>query len=103
MTDGNMLAVEVVYALPERQQLLRITVPAGTNAREALRLSGLVADFPELDVETCPVGVFGKEVPADYQLAEGDRVEVYRPLLNDPRESRRVLAARGVTMGVDKP
>jgi putative ubiquitin-RnfH superfamily antitoxin RatB of RatAB toxin-antitoxin module len=103
MTDVSTLAVEIAYALPEQQRLLRITVPAGTNAREALRLSGLAADFPELDVEACPLGVFGKEVTADYLLAEGDRVEVYRPLVNDPRESRRALAARGVTMGVGKP
>ena len=99
----STLLVEVVYALPERQKLLSVTVPTGTNAREALRLSGLAADFPELNVEACPLGVFGQEVPADYLLREGDRVEVYRPLLNDPRESRRALAARGVTMGVAKP
>jgi putative ubiquitin-RnfH superfamily antitoxin RatB of RatAB toxin-antitoxin module len=102
MTDISTLTIEVAYALPERQRLLRITVPAGTNAREALRLSELAADFPEIDVETCPLGVFGKQVPADYLVVEGDRVEVYRPLVNDPRESRRALAARGITMGAGK-
>ncbi|MCP4831651.1 MAG: RnfH family protein [Gammaproteobacteria bacterium] len=88
----QLLEIEVVYALPDHQRLISIKVPAGINAREALCLSGLGADFPELDVESCPLGVFGKEVAADYLLADGDRLEAYRPLINDPRESRRVRA-----------
>ncbi len=86
--------VEVVYALPDHQQLISIKVPAGTNAREALRLSGLGDDFPELDVENCPLGVFAQEVSADYLLVEGDRVEIYRPLEVDPRTARRIRANR---------
>jgi len=94
MTETSLLGIEVVYALPGHQQIISINVPAGTNAREALRLSNLGAGFPELDVEGCPLGVFGKEVSADYLLSEGDRVEIYRPLINDPRESRRARAAQ---------
>ena len=89
MTEVSLIAIEIVYALPDQQHAACINVPAGTNAREALRLSDFAANFPELDVEACPLGVFGKEVAADYSLAEGDRVEIYRPLLNDPRDSRR--------------
>jgi hypothetical protein len=92
MTEPNLLGIEVVYALPDHQHLISIKVPVGINAREALRLSGLAADFPELDMENCPLGVFAKEVSADYLLAEGDRLEVYRPLINNPRESRRARA-----------
>jgi putative ubiquitin-RnfH superfamily antitoxin RatB of RatAB toxin-antitoxin module len=94
MSEANLLGIELVYALPDHQHLINMKVPAGTNVREALRLSNLGADFPELDVEGCPLGVFGKEVSADYLLSEGDRVEIYRPLINDPRESRRARAAQ---------
>jgi hypothetical protein len=102
VTEGEKIEIEVVYALPERQKLLRLKVPAGTQAREALRLSGIVNDFPQLDVNSCPLGVFGEAVASDYELAEGDRVEIYRPLVNDPREIRRELAAHGASMGSNK-
>jgi hypothetical protein len=99
MSEHELMAVEVVYALPEQQRLVRLTVPVGTSARQALKLSGLAEIFPRLDVEQCPVGVFGREVDSDFVLRDGDRVEVYRPLLNDPRERRRTLARRGQSMG----
>lgn len=102
MTEDETIEIEVVYALPEQQKLLRLKVPAGTQARDALRLSGIANDFPELDVNSCPLGVFGKAVASDYELVEGDRVEIYRPLVNDPRETRRELAAHGASMGTGK-
>jgi putative ubiquitin-RnfH superfamily antitoxin RatB of RatAB toxin-antitoxin module len=59
----------------------------------------LAQQFPDLDVLNCPIGVFGKEVAPDYAVQAGDRVEIYRDLLHDPREARRLLASRGNTMG----
>jgi len=99
MSEHELMAVEAVYALPEQQKLIRFTVAAGTSARQALRLSGLAEIFPQLDVEQCALGVFGREVDSEFVLRDGDRVEVYRPLLNDPRERRRTLARRGQNMG----
>ena len=99
MSDAAQLSIEVVYALPEQQRLLAFDVPAGTTARDALRISAIKDEFPELDIEQCSIGIFGKEVDGGQVLISGDRVEIYRPLLKDPREARRELAARGVTMG----
>ncbi|NNF51544.1 MAG: RnfH family protein, partial [Gammaproteobacteria bacterium] len=70
-----------------------------TTAREAVRLSGIRAEFPEIDLDTAPLGIFGKKVKSDVVLQEGERVEIYRPLKADPREVRRRLAAEGKTMG----
>ena len=102
MADEPVIAVEVVYALPTVQRLIRLEVPSGTTIRAALRLSALDEEFPELDVAHCPLGIFGREEPDSYVLQAGDRVEVYRPLVNEPRETRRQLAARGQTMGTPK-
>ncbi|MBH9396887.1 RnfH family protein [Pseudomonas aeruginosa] len=90
------IAVEVVYALPERQALLRLSVPAGTSAREAVRLSGIAEVFPELDIQRCPRGIFGKALanPEERPLEAGERVEIYRPLIADPKEVRKQRAAR---------
>jgi putative ubiquitin-RnfH superfamily antitoxin RatB of RatAB toxin-antitoxin module len=102
MPESDMIEVEVVYALPEEQYRVRITVPAGTAVRDALRSTALGEGFAELDLAACPIGIFGKEVAADYRLKEGDRIEIYRPLSIDPRAARRKLAAEGVTMGVKR-
>ncbi|EPK5777023.1 RnfH family protein [Pseudomonas aeruginosa] len=90
------IAVEVVYALPERQALLRLSVPAGTSAREAVLASGIAEAFPGLDVQGCPLGIFGKLLarPEERVLEAGERVEIYRPLIADPKEVRKQRAAR---------
>ncbi|EWC40671.1 RnfH family protein [Stutzerimonas stutzeri] len=94
--DKQSIAVEVVYALADRQKLLRMTVPAGTSMREAALRSGLDADFPGLDLAAAPLGIFGKAVakPEERTLEEGERVEIYRPLIADPKEVRKQRAAR---------
>lgn len=96
---AELLSIEVAYALPERQRLVAVKVPAGTTAREAIALSGIAAEFSGLDTAGCPLGIFGEQVQDDYVLSAGDRVEIYRPLINEPRETRRRLAASGRTMG----
>jgi putative ubiquitin-RnfH superfamily antitoxin RatB of RatAB toxin-antitoxin module len=85
------IEVEVVCALPERQPLLRVRVPPGCTAREAVERSGIAAMVPEVDVDRAPLGVFGRvlEDPAGYELVAGDRVEIYRELAQDPRAARR--------------
>ncbi|MEQ8515652.1 MAG: RnfH family protein [Chromatocurvus sp.] len=89
------LAVEVAYALPDRQRILRIEVNPGTTALEAVRQSAIEEEFPELTVdERSPLGIFGQAVPASQVLENGDRVEIYRPLLIDPKEVRRARAAK---------
>jgi len=97
--DPTALRVEVAYALPERQLLLAFTVPQGTTVREAVERSGLAARVAGLDLATAAFGVFGKVVAPDQRVRDGDRVDVLRPLLADPKEVRRQLAAQGKTMG----
>ncbi|NGX16384.1 RnfH family protein [Wenzhouxiangella sp. XN24] len=93
------IEVEVAYARPERQLILAVEVPRGTSAAEAVRLSGIEEKFPEIDLGSQRLGIFGKLCKADRELNPGDRVEIYRPLLADPRAARRELAAAGKSMG----
>lgn len=81
--------VEVVYALPGRQHVASLRLPAGATVADALAAVADQAPFSELDLNDVPVGVFGDPVPRDRVLTDGDRVELYRPLLIDPREARR--------------
>ena len=91
-----MIEVEVVYAAVDRQELLSVTVPEGATVRTALLKSGIDQAFPELDLANCPVGIFGKVIidPDSRLVQAGDRIEIYRPLLVDPKEVRRQRAAK---------
>ena len=88
--------IEVVYALADRQELLCLVFPRGTNAREAVLRSGMDERFPGLDLANCPLGIFGKALPKPEErvLEEGDRVEIYRSLIADPKEVRKQRAAK---------
>ena len=92
----SVIDIEVVYAAIDRQQLLALNVPEGTTVRAAVLLSGIGAEFPELELAHCPLGIFGKQVaePETRVLQAGDRIEIYRPLLADPKEIRRQRAAK---------
>lgn len=92
------ITVEVAYALPQQQLIIPIKVKAGTTAREAIQMSGILDKFPEIDLEKTPCGIFGKVVKADTVLREMDRVELYRPLIADAKEVRRQRAADGKVM-----
>ena len=83
------MKVEVVYAKPEVQTLLSLEIAEGATAESAIRASGLMKKFPEIDLTVQAVGIFGKLCPLDHPLRPGDRVEIYRPLLADPKEARR--------------
>ncbi|TBV07373.1 RnfH family protein [Phytopseudomonas dryadis] len=92
---SEALSIEVVYATPREQALIQLRLPVGTTAREAVLQSGLQARFPELDLLGAPLGIFGKAIacPEQRVLEEGERVEIYRPLLADPKEVRKRRAA----------
>ncbi len=86
--------VEVAYALPEEQVLLGLDVPEGTTAEQAVKLSGILQRFPDIELGKNKMGIFGKVCKADEVLREKDRVEIYRPLIADPKESRRKRAEK---------
>jgi len=87
------MQVEVVYALPEQQTVLTVSVPEGATAIEAVQKSGIFNEYPELSKQELTLGIFSKGCDHDYQLKEGERVEIYRPLLADPKEIRKRRAA----------
>jgi len=96
MDKPDTIAVEVVYALADKQKLLRLSVPYGTSMRAAAERSGIAGLFADLDLATAPMGIFGKAVarPEERVLEEGERVEIYRPLIADPKEARKQRAAK---------
>ncbi len=93
--------VIVAFAEADRQTVLAVEVHAGTTAWEAIEQSGILARHPGLAAGDCGVGIFGREVARGQVLRDGDRVEVLRPLTDDPRERRRRLARAGRTIGQD--
>ncbi len=84
--------IEVVYALPEKQIVRQMNLPEGTTAEQAVKLSGILPQFPEIDLLKNRLGVYGKLVPPATILCNRDRVEIYRPLRVDPKENRRKRA-----------
>lgn len=96
--NAEKIKVELVYALPHEQTLLKFTVPAGTKVAEAVQLSGILTKHPEIDPAKSRMGIFGKLTKADAELRELDRIEIYRPLIADPKEVRRKRAEEGKVM-----
>lgn len=92
------LHVEVAYANPEQQMILELTVDAETSPRDVVLQSNIDDYFPEIDKQNCDIGIFGKAVRGVYKLENGDRIEIYRPLLADPKEVRKRRAAEGMRM-----
>jgi uncharacterized protein len=86
------LRIEVVYALPKRQVVIVLEVEEGATILAAIERSGILQQFPEVDPRRDDGGVFGKRVTLDTPLREGDRVEIYRPLIADPKAARRERA-----------
>ncbi|MEM7360656.1 MAG: RnfH family protein [Pseudomonadota bacterium] len=94
--------MSIAYATPEQQWVKELTVLRGTNAAELLQASGFLSEITALqgtNATELSLGVFAQPVEADYLLEEGDRLEIYRPLVADPKEVRRQLALVGKTMG----
>lgn len=92
------IMVEVAYALPRQQLIVPINVAEGTTAEAAVIASGIIEKFPDIDISVNKLGIFGKLVKPDTVLRDLDRVEIYRPLIADPKEVRRQRAAEGKVM-----
>ena len=95
-----MLNVTVVYALPQELFQEALELCPGSRVRDALAQSGVLEAFPEIDVESVPLGIFSRRVELDTALTDGDRVEIYRPLKLSPTDARRLRAER---KGVSRP
>ncbi len=89
------IRVEVVYALPEAQALLHVKLAKGATVEDAIRASGALDAHPEIDLASNKVGIFSKLVKLDETVRDRDRVEIYRPLIADPKEVRRKRAEAG--------
>lgn len=98
MSESELIHVEVAYARPDQQLILELDVPQGTTVEQAVRESGIIDTFPEIDLEKNKLGIFGKLGKKDAVLKSGDRVEIYRPLIADPKEVRRQREAEGKRM-----
>jgi putative ubiquitin-RnfH superfamily antitoxin RatB of RatAB toxin-antitoxin module len=98
MDNAEPLTIEVAYALPRRQLILELQVGEGTTVEQAIRASGILEQFPGIDLKSSKIGIFGKPCKPTDTLANGDRVEIYRPLIADPKEIRKQRAARGKDM-----
>jgi putative ubiquitin-RnfH superfamily antitoxin RatB of RatAB toxin-antitoxin module len=96
---AELIGVQVAYARPDVQLVEALSVPVGTRARAALRLSGLGTRFPEIDLDCCALGIHGQAISGERELQAGDRLEVYRPLHKDPRAARREAVALGTVLG----
>jgi len=88
------MKVQVVYAKPDRQYVVDLDVPEDTTVFQAAALSGFATQFPEIDLDTIPMGIFGVRIKTatTTSLHPGDRVELYRSLIADPKENRRTRA-----------
>jgi len=95
---SDSITIEVVYALPHEQTLLKKVVQAGTTVAEAVQVSGILQKYPQIDLATSKLGIFGKLVKPDTSLRDRDRIEIYRPLIADPKEVRRRRAEEGKAM-----
>jgi hypothetical protein len=94
MDNTEKHLIEVVYALPEEQVLMSLDVEQGTTVEQAVKLSGILEKFPDIDLTKNKLGIFGKITNAEQVLQDKDRVEIYRPLIADPKESRRKRAEK---------
>ena len=95
---ADPINVEVVYARPDRQDVVPLALPAGSSLRQAIEASGLLAKHAEIDLGKTKFGIFGKLSKPDAILRDRDRVEIYRPLIADPKEVRKQRAAEGKGM-----
>ena len=95
---SEQIHIEVVYALRDRQKVVSVQLAAGATVRDAVERSGLQAEFPEIDLAVNKFGIWNKLAKLDAALRDKDRVEIYRPLIADPKEVRRQRAAEGKVM-----
>ncbi|ODN67735.1 RnfH family protein [Methylophaga muralis] len=90
--NAKLITVEIAYALPDEQVILSLEVPDNTTVEQAVKRSGILERYPQINIEKDKVGIFGKICKMDATLSHKDRIEIYRPLIADPKESRRQKA-----------
>ena len=95
---SETISVEVVYPLPQKQEIFTVRLAAGASVRQAIEASGVLQKYPEIDLSKNKLGVFAKMAKPDAVLRDKDRVEIYRPLIADPKEVRKQRAAEGKVM-----
>lgn len=95
---SSSIQIEIAYALPDEQVLMTIQTQAESSAEQAIRQSGILAKHPEIDLSKNKIGIFGKLSKLDTILRDRDRVEIYRPLIADPKEVRKKRAEEGKVM-----
>lgn len=88
------ISIEIAYALPEKQMLLSLIIPKQSTAHEAIIASEILKQCPELMHASLTIGIFGKKCALDAPLRQGDRIEIYRPLIHDPKQARRQRALK---------
>lgn len=103
---AESIQLEVTYAKPDRQEIVSLKLPEGSTIQQAIEASGLLQRHPDIDLAKTKVGIYGKLSRMDTVVRERDRVEIYRPLIADPKEVRKQRAAEGKVMkkggGVDE-
>lgn len=95
---AERIRVEVIYAVPQKQEIFSLKVLEGSTVRQAIEASGILAKYPEIDLSKNKLGIFAKLTKPDTPLRNRDRVEIYRPLIADPKEVRKLRAAEGKIM-----
>ena len=95
----NMITIEVVYALPEKQSLLALEVEQGTTVESAIKTSGIEQMYPEINLQENKVGIWNRTVKLTEVLKNNDRIEIYRPLIADPKEVRKRRAEKAKEEG----
>lgn len=98
-SEQEKFSVDVIYALPIQQKVISVSVTPGTSFIEAVRQSNIQAFFPEIDLETVKLGTFSRQVKHDEEVEPGQRIEIYRPLIADPKEVRRKRAEKAAEEG----
>ena len=88
----ELITVEVAYASVSKQVVLQLHIPNQTTVSQAIQLSGILSQFPEIDLQKQKTGIFGQLVNLDQTVCKGDRIEIYRPLKTDPMDARRQKA-----------
>jgi len=94
----ELMSIEVVYPLPGKQEIFTVSLPPGASVRQAIEASGILLKYPEIDLSKNKIGVFARLAKPDAPLRDRDRVEIYRPLIADPKEVRKQRAAQGKVM-----
>lgn len=96
---SDLINVEVAYATPEKQTLLEVSIPAGSTAEQAVLLSEIMNIHKEIDLSLLKLGIWNRVCKASVEVKNGDRVEIYRPLIADPKEVRKRRAKKAIEEG----